>query len=168
MGSFLLGRWSLLFSGMESSGPVDPVALEDFQSARSGGLGESRRVAGDLHCTLSGVVLRVVVHRRDGAFTAWRNWLREDPLIHPYKWLRPDMVPPAPFLQCNSHLTPGGSGVLADPGLMRNSEKPGFPIFVVLGKGRPALRTSFMRWMVGRLCYLRSLYLCLPCRSCMA
>ena len=25
------------------------------------------------------------------------------------------MVPPAPFLQCEPHLTPGGSGVLADP-----------------------------------------------------
>ena len=36
-------------------------------------------------------------------------------MIHPYKWLRPDLVPPAPFLQCNPHLTPGGSGVLADP-----------------------------------------------------
>ena len=27
-------------------------------------------------------------------------------------------------------------------GLMRDSEKPDFPIFVVLGKGRPALRNS--------------------------
>ena len=43
------------------------------------------------------------------------NWLREDPLVHTYKWLRPDLVPPAPFLQCKPHLTPGGSGVLADP-----------------------------------------------------
>ena len=25
------------------------------------------------------------------------------------------MVPPVPFLQCKPHLTPGGSGVLADP-----------------------------------------------------
>ena len=30
-------------------------------------------------------------------------------------WLRPDLVPPAPFLQCEPHLTPGGSWVLADP-----------------------------------------------------
>ena len=27
-------------------------------------------------------------------------------------------------------------------GLMKNSERPGFPIFAVLGKGRPALRNS--------------------------
>ena len=44
----------------------------------------------------------------------WRNWLREDRLVHTYKWLRPNLVPPAPF--CNPLLTPGGSGVLADPG----------------------------------------------------
>ena len=45
----------------------------------------------------------------------WRNWIREDPLVHPYKWLRPDLVPPAPFLQCEPRLSPGGSGVLSDP-----------------------------------------------------
>ena len=43
------------------------------------------------------------------------DWLREDPLVHPDKWLRPDLVRPAPFLQCEPHLTPGGTGVLADP-----------------------------------------------------
>ena len=36
-------------------------------------------------------------------------------MVHPYRWLRPDLVPPAPFLQCQPHLTPGGSGVLAGP-----------------------------------------------------
>ena len=44
-----------------------------------------------------------------------RNWIREDPLVHPYKWLRPDLVPPSPFLQCEPHLSSGGSGVLSDP-----------------------------------------------------
>ena len=33
--------------------PVNLVTLEDFRLARSGGLGEFRRVAGDLHCRLS-------------------------------------------------------------------------------------------------------------------
>ena len=36
-------------------------------------------------------------------------------MVHPYKWLRPDLIPPALFLLCEPHLTPGGSGVLADP-----------------------------------------------------
>ena len=31
--------------------------------------------------------------------------LREDPLVLLYKWLRPDLVPPAPFLQCDPALT---------------------------------------------------------------
>ena len=58
-------------------GPVNPVAREDFQSTGSGGLGESRRVVGDLHCGLSDFIHRVVVHRRDEAIRGWRNWLRE-------------------------------------------------------------------------------------------
>ena len=41
--------------------------------------------------------------------------VKGESLVHPYKRLRPDLVPPAPFLQCEPHLTPGGSGVLADP-----------------------------------------------------
>ena len=36
-------------------------------------------------------------------------------MIHPYKWLRPELVPLSPFLQCDARLTPRGSGVLADP-----------------------------------------------------
>ena len=36
-------------------------------------------------------------------------------MVHPCKWLRPDLVSPAPFLQCKPDLTPGGSGVLAGP-----------------------------------------------------
>ena len=36
-------------------------------------------------------------------------------MVHPYRWLRPDLVPPAPILQCEPHLTPDGSGVLSDP-----------------------------------------------------
>ena len=79
-------------------------------------------------------------------------------LIHPYKWLRPDLVPPAPFLQCEPHLTPGGSGVLADPGLMRNSERLGFPTFVVLGKGRPALTNSILSVLGGCRFYLKFIF----------
>ena len=47
----------------------------------------------------------IVVHRRDEAIRGVRNWIREDPLVHPYKWLRPDLIPPAPFLQCEPHLS---------------------------------------------------------------
>ena len=42
------------------------------------------------------------------------------------------------------HLVVKGS-LLTLLGLMRNSEKPGCPTFVVLGKGRPALRNSLLK-----------------------
>ena len=107
----LTAQWDEIFR----VGPVAPIAWEDFQLARSGGLGVCQRVVGDLHRRLSDFIHRVVVHRRDEAIRGWRNWLREDPLVRPYRWLRPDLVPPAPFLQCKPNLTHGGSGVLADP-----------------------------------------------------
>ena len=107
MGLLQHDRLSLLCSGMVSSkcGPLSPVTGEDLQLARSVGLGESHRLVQDLHDRLSDFIHRVVVHRRDVAIFGWRNWLREDPLNHPCKWLRPDLVPPAAFLH----------GVLADP-----------------------------------------------------
>ena len=79
------------------------------------GLGEFLRVVRDLHRRLSVFVHKIVVHRRDEAIRVWRNWLREDPSGSPSQVVALDMVPPAPFLQCKPHLTPGGSGLLADP-----------------------------------------------------
>ena len=105
---------ALIWNGISLARLVE-LTLEDFQLARSGGLGEFRRTVSDFHCRLSDMIHRVVVHRRDEAIRGWGIWLREDPTVHPYQWLRPDMVLPAPFLQCKPHLTPGGSGVLADP-----------------------------------------------------
>ena len=86
------------------TGPVSPVTLQDLQLARSGGLGQCRRVVGDLHCRLSDFVHRFVVHRRDEAIRGWRNWSREDPANHPCRWLKPGA--PALLLQCKPHLTP--------------------------------------------------------------
>ena len=74
------------------------------------GIGDFHRVVSDVHHRLSDFIHAVVVRRRDEAI-----WLREDPMMHPYKWLWPDFVPPAPFLQCKPDRTSGGSGVLADP-----------------------------------------------------
>ena len=119
-------------------GPVNPVTLEDFRLARSGGLGEFRRVAGDIHCGLSEFIHRVVVHRRDEAIRGWRNWIREDPMVHTCRWLRPDLVPPAPFLQCKPHLTPGGSGVLSR--IDEKFRKAGLPYFCRSGQRETSLK----------------------------
>ena len=56
-------------------------------------------------------VQQVGIHRREFAVRGWRRWLLEDPLVHPYRWLRPDLVAPAPFLNCDPQETVGGSGV---------------------------------------------------------
>ena len=96
-------------------GPLYPVTLDDLSVDRGMDVGASFHAAFDVHRRLSDFIHQVVVHRRDEAIREWRSWIREDPLVHPYRWLRPDLVPPAPFLQCEPCLTPDGSGVLSDP-----------------------------------------------------
>ena len=107
----LAAQWSCTLS----IGPLHPVTSDDLLRVQEGGLGWFREVGGDLHARLSEFIHRIVVHRRDGAIRSWRGWLREDPLVRPYRWLRPDLVPPSPFLRCDPRLVVGGSGVLADP-----------------------------------------------------
>ena len=76
--------------------------------------------------------------------------MREDPLVHPYKWLRPDLVPPALFCSVTLSLLLVVLGFwLIRAGSMRNSEKLGFPTSAALGKGRPALRNSLVRLKGG-------------------
>ena len=41
---------------------------------------------------------QVVVSRRDDGIRRWNRWLREGLSSRPYAWLRPDFVPPSPFL----------------------------------------------------------------------
>ena len=72
----------------------------------------------DLHQTLDSFLQSVVRNRRDKALLGWKAWILEDPSTHPYRWLRPDLVPPSPFLQCDPDDTIGGSGVIADPALI--------------------------------------------------
>ena len=46
-----------------------------------------------------------------------------------------DVVPPAPFLQCQPHLTPGGSGVLSDPArIVEEFRKARLPYFCRSGQ----------------------------------
>ena len=79
----LTAQWSKILS----VGPLYPVVLDDLDAVEGFGLGNFS-------------VTSFMVwwfYRRDEAIRRWRNWLREDPLVHPYKWLRPDYVLPAPF-----------------------------------------------------------------------
>ena len=82
------------------------------------GLAEMEVSVAGLHLDLDKFLQAVVRHRKEKAVQGWKAWILEDPLVHPYRWLRPDLVPPSPFLQCHPSETPDGSGVVADPGLI--------------------------------------------------
>ena len=57
-------------------------------------------------------------HRQTSRSIAWSNWIREDLASRPYKWLRPEFVPPAPYLVCKPQDSPNGSGILVQPALI--------------------------------------------------
>ena len=77
--------------------PMHPVTLDDLSFGGTLDLCAFFRTASDVHRRLSTFTHQIVVHRRDAAVQDWRNWIREDPPVHPYRWLRPDLVPPAPL-----------------------------------------------------------------------
>ena len=85
-----------------AGGPLYPVTLHDLSAVRGVGVGEFHRVVSDVHHRLSDFIDAVEVHRRDDAFRELRNWIREDPLVHPYKCLRPDLVPLRPISPVSS------------------------------------------------------------------
>ena len=61
-------------------------------------------------------------------------------MVHPYRWLRPDLVPPAPPLQREPHFTLGGSGVLADPARIDDEfRKAWLPCFCRSGQREASL-----------------------------
>ena len=55
------------------------------RSGGGGDIGNVRGVTGDLHCKLIDFIHKIVVYRREEAMRGWRNWLREDPLVHSKK-----------------------------------------------------------------------------------
>ena len=55
--------------------------LDDLHAVEGFGLGDFRRIVGDVHRRLSDFIRGVVVHRRDEAIRRWRNWSREGPSV---------------------------------------------------------------------------------------
>ena len=76
-------------------GPVYPVTIDDLSAVQGLGVVEFLRVVADVHHRLSDFIHAVVVHRRGEAIRRWRTQIREDPMVHPYRWLRPDLVSPS-------------------------------------------------------------------------
>ena len=151
----LTAQWDLILA----LGPMFPVTLDDLSVDRGLGVGAFFDVASDVHRRLSDFIHQVVIHRRDAAIRGWRNWIREDPLVHPYRWLRPDLVLPAPFLQCKPHLTPDGSGVLSDPNQIdAEFRKAWLPYFCRSGQRETSL-DEFSFEVDGRLPILPEIHL---------
>ena len=78
---------------------------------------------------LNGFLRQVVVSRGDVGVRKWTRWLREDLSSRPYVWLRPDFVPPSPFLVVKDPLSES-SLILVEPHLIdaefRNAWMPYF------------------------------------------
>ena len=121
-------------------GPLYPVTLCDLSVVRGEGVGEFHQAVSDVHRRLSDFIHAIVVHRRDEAVGRWRDWIREDPMVLTFRWLRPDLVLTAPFLQCEPHLTLGGSGVLSDPARIDEEfRKAWLPYFCRSGRREASL-----------------------------
>ena len=101
-----------------AAGPQGHITAGDLTRISGLGLADMEASVVDLHQGLDSFLQRVVRSRRDKAILGWKAWILEDPSTHPYRWLRPDLVLPSPFLQCDPGDTVGGSGVIADPALI--------------------------------------------------
>ena len=66
-------------------GLIYPVTLDDSHAIQGLDVGDFYRIVSGVHRRLCNFFHSVVVHRRDEAIRGWRNWLREDPLVHPEK-----------------------------------------------------------------------------------
>ena len=72
----------------------------------------------DTLALLNEFVLKAVHHRQTARLPGWSHWIGEDLTSHPYQWLRPEFVPPAPYLVCKPQDSPNGSGILVQPALI--------------------------------------------------
>ena len=119
-----------------AAGPMGTVTADALDRASGLGLADMDVFVAALRLGLGGFLRAVFRGRKDRAVQGWKAWLLEDPVVHPYSWLRPDLVPPSPFLQCDPCETPGGSGVLADPALIDAKFREAWmPYFCRSGRG---------------------------------
>ena len=87
--------------------------------------------------TLILCILTVVQGRKESRLQAWTYWIREDLGSHPREWLRPDFVPPAPYLVCTPAESPNEIPV-ADLSRLRQQD--------AVTNARRALLLARRRW----------------------
>ena len=92
---------------------------------------------------------KVVVSRRDDGIRRWKGWLREDLSSRPYAWLRPDFVPPSPFLVVKDPETQS-SQVIVEPHLIdAEFRKAWMPYFC--RSGHPEVSAEQFLGFIGHL-----------------
>ena len=82
-----------------------------------------------------------------GGVRKWTDWLREDLGSRPYAWLRPDFVPPSPFLVIKDPQTQS-SQILVEPHLI-DAEFRKIPFFC--WSGHPVVTVDQFLGFVGHL-----------------
>ena len=91
----LILRWSAVCR-QRPTGPV--TTLEPWKDGLPQDLHGFYKWVFDSVGELNILVSRVVAARREAALLSWKRWLDEDLSSRPYKWLWPDLIPPAPYL----------------------------------------------------------------------
>ena len=111
---------------------------------------------------LNGFLRQVVVSRRDDGIRRWNRWLREDLSSRPYAWLRPDFVPPSPFLVVKDPQTQS-SQIIVEPHLIdAEFRKAWMPYFC--RSGHPPVSAEQFLDFIGHFCLRRMFWIFLGLR----
>ena len=118
---FTQARWDALVGFWEAvcrHGPCGPISsLHPWDNWLPPDLHGFYKWVFDSIELLNGFLRQVVISRRDEGIRKWKGWLREDLSSRPYAWLRPDFVPPSPFLVIHDPHTQS-SQILVEPHLI--------------------------------------------------
>ena len=98
---------------------------------------------------LNGFLRQVVVSCRDDGIRKWTRWLREDLCSGPYVCLRPDFVPPSPFLVVKDPQTES-SRILVEPHLVDAEFRKAWMPFLCRS-GHPVVTPGLFLDFVGHL-----------------
>ena len=90
-GSSLQYEVSAQWTAVVRKGPIGPVTQADLDNISALRAAAFLNAVLELHAGEGSLLHKVVVRRTDCAVRGWRDWLLEDPLVRPYKWLRADI-----------------------------------------------------------------------------
>ena len=178
---FSTARWQALmlrWAAVCRQGPTGPVVtLDPWRDWLPPDLHGFFTWVFDSLKVLDEFISHVAIARRDASILSWKRWLNEDLSSRPFQWLRPDLVPPAPYLVCDPKQTPGGSGILVQPSLIDAQFRKAWLPFFRRGERDPVSPQVFWilleiflnkllsltcRFSLERICIMRCLPKSLP------